>query len=104
MLKLFRFHLYRYDLNKDRKTFEAIKRITHEIGPFFQAQNDYLDCFADQSLLNKPGHDIEIGQFSWFATMAMELGTEQQKDIMRRCYGKCGKIKSSNAKFCHEIF
>lgn len=85
--------MYRYDLNADQKLFDAVKLISNEIGPYYQAQNDYLDCFADQSCLNKPETDIQSGQCTWFACMAMELATEQQKDIMRKCYGKSGKVK-----------
>lgn len=59
-----KFLCIRYDLNTDQRSFEAIKLITHEIGPYYQAQNDFLDCYGDESRLNKPGHDIEIGQFS----------------------------------------
>lgn len=88
--------LCRYDFNTHQKSFKAIELISNEIGPFFQTHNEYLDCFDDQSRLNKPGHDIQDGQFTWFATMAMELGTEQQRDIMRRNYGKHGKISKSN--------
>lgn len=96
--------LYRYDLNTDQKSFEAVKVISNEVGPFFQAQNDYLDVFDGQRFLNKPGHDIQNGQFSWLATMAMELGTEQQKDIMRKYYGKNGKIENENKSFSYRSF
>lgn len=68
-----------------------MKEITQVIGPWFQAQNDYLDYFVDQK--SKPGHDIENGKFSWFAAMVMENGSEYQKDVMRKNYGKYGKIE-----------
>lgn len=63
------------------------------MGIFYTIQNDFYDCFSDPSCLNKPGHDIEIGKFSWLATMAMEHGTEKQKDVMRKYYGKFGKTE-----------
>lgn len=87
------FFLHRYDLKTDQRLFDAVKLISHEIAPCYQAQNDFLDCFGKADQLNKPGHDIQNAQFSWFATMTMERGTEQQKDIMRKCYGKHGKVK-----------
>lgn len=80
-------------MSRDQKLFDAIKEITHEFGPYFQAQNDYLDIYDEKNLLNKPGHDIEIGKFSWCATIVMTHGTEQQKDVMRKCYGKKGNMK-----------
>lgn len=85
--------LHRYDLNADQKSFDALKEVCYEIGPYYQAQNEYLDVFGDLSCLNKPGNDIQNGSFSWFAAMAMQLGNEQQKNIMRRNYGKRGKFE-----------
>lgn len=75
---------------RDKEVFEDMKRITLIIGPWFQAQNDYIDCYVDQH--SKPGHDIENGKFSWFATMAMEIGSDDQKDRMRKNYAKYGKF------------
>lgn len=80
----------RYDLNADQKAFDAIKLFTPTIGLWYQAQNDFFDLVDDQ--LNKPGHDIENAKLSWFATMAMIHGSEDQKNIMRKNYGKYGKI------------
>lgn len=59
------------------------------MGLWYQVQNDFLD-FSDQG--NKPGQDIQNGKLSWFATMAMIHGSDDQKEIMRKNYGKCGKI------------
>lgn len=81
--------LCRYDLNADQKAFDVIKLITPTVGLWYQAQNDFLD-FSDQG--NKPGQDIEISKLSWFATMAMIHGSENQKNVMRQNYGKYGKI------------
>lgn len=75
-------------MNADAKAFDAIKLITPTIGLWYQAQNDYFD-FVDE--LNKTGHDIENSKLSWFATMAMIHGSEDQKDVMRQNYGKYGK-------------
>lgn len=96
-MMMLRFSYDRYDLHADKKVFDDIKRITHTIGAFYQAQNDFYDCFADQ--LNKLGHDIENRKLSWLATMAMELGSEEQKEVMRKNYGKYGKIELKRMKF-----
>lgn len=68
------------------------------MGIYYTALNDYVDCFASQKWLKKPGLDIEIGKFSWLATMAMEHGTEKQKDILRKFYGKYGKFWNQRDK------
>lgn len=67
--------------------------ITRELGIFYQAQNDFLDRFADASVLNKPEEDIKNGICTWLSTMAMQIGTDQQKTMMQKCYGidgECG--------------
>lgn len=83
----------RYDLKVDQKVFDNIKQITLIIGVWYQAQNDFIDCYVDP--VTKPGHDIENGKLSWFAAMAMERGSEEQKNVMRKNYGKYGKIESN---------
>lgn len=80
--------------HKDLKAFEIIKAICEEFGHFFQIQNDYHDLFGGNEMLSKPGTDIEEGKCSWLAVIAMERGTEQQKQILRECYGKNGDFYS----------
>lgn len=83
-------------MKANKKIFDDFKEITQVIGPWFRAQNDYLDYYVDQK--SKPGHDIENGKFSWFAATTMEIGSDEQKDVMRENYGKYGKIERSVAK------
>lgn len=82
---------HRYDLDRDHKLFEALKLVSHESGPYIQIQNDFLDYTGGENVLYKPEHDIKNGRFSWCATTAMTIGTEQQKDVLRKCYGKNGE-------------
>lgn len=77
----------------DKKLFDAVKLISHDMGIFYTVMNDYLDCYDSECRLNKPGTDIEFGKITWLAAMAMEHGTKQQKDTMIKFYGKSGKIK-----------
>lgn len=79
----------------DEKLFDVIKEISLGIGYFYQVQNDFLDCFGD-SALQKPGSDIENGKATWLAASTMELGNDQQKDVMRKCYGKNGKMRHTH--------
>lgn len=80
-------------MNVDQKAFEDVKVISNEIAPFYQAQNDFYDCFGDQNEWNKSAQDIENGKCTWCAMMAMELGNDQQKDVMRKYYGDFGKME-----------
>lgn len=73
-----------------------MKNICCELGHFYQVQNDFLDCFSDSGELKKPGTDIEDGKCTWLAVQAMENGTNEQKSIMHKCYGKNGNKFSSN--------
>lgn len=78
---------------KDEKAFDDIKDIAFDIGHFYQAQNDFLDCFGDPGVLKKPGTDIEDGKCTWQAALTIEtLGNDRQKGIMKECYGKKGRI------------
>lgn len=79
-----------YDLDKDRKFFDALRWITLEMGPYYQAQNDYYDCFQEDRL-KKPGLDIQNGTISWFSAMVMEMGSEEQKNVLKKYYGIRGK-------------
>lgn len=84
---------------KDQKTFETIKTICDEFGHFFQIRNDYHDLFSGDEMLSKPGTDIEEGKCSWLAVTTMERGNEQQKQILRECYGKNGDFYLANESF-----
>lgn len=83
---------YLFNSYKDEKVFNDIEDISYEIGHFYQVQNDFLDCFGEPGVLQKPGTDIEDGKCTWLATLTMEIGNDQQKEIMKKCYGKNGKF------------
>lgn len=86
----FFFHSIHYDRYNDESIFDALKKISNEIGYFYQTQNDFLDCFGNPNVLNKPGTDIQDGKCTWLAVNTMELGNDQQREIMKKCYGKNG--------------
>lgn len=81
--------LFRYN---NEKIFEDMNDICCELGHFYQVQNDFLDCFSDSGILKKPGTDIEDGKCTWLAVKALENGTNEQKHLMYKCYGKNGKF------------
>lgn len=91
-----------------------MEHICCAMGHFYQVQNDFLDCFSDasNSVLKKPGTDIEDGKCTWLAVKAMENGTGHQKAIMETCYGRDGmhsdldlsKLKLALSGFIHCLF
>ncbi|XP_031621837.1 farnesyl pyrophosphate synthase-like [Contarinia nasturtii] len=73
---------------ENEQMFEDIKNISNDAGHFYQVQNDYFDCFNDANVLRKPGTDIEDGRCTWLAVTAMEHVSDEQKDILIKCYGQ----------------
>lgn len=82
---------YSFNLDTQKQLFDDVKSILNEIAYLFQIQNDYMDMYADSNVTKKTMNDIENGAFCWMSTMAMELGTDEQKDVMKKFYGKDGK-------------
>lgn len=74
---------------EDPKLFEDVKKICFDLGHFYQVQNDFLDLYSiDDTVLKKPGTDIEDGKCTWLAVKTMQYGSHAQKSIMEDCYGK----------------
>ena len=58
------------------------------LGQFFQIRDDYLDAFADPSVLGKEGTDIQEGKCSWVILTVFSLCNEGDRDILIKHYGK----------------
>lgn len=62
------------------------------MGHFFQVHDDFIDCFGDPATTGKIGTDIENNKCSWLAVVCMQRANNEQKEIMKECYGKNGKL------------
>ena len=66
-------------------------KLVHELcmslGTFFQIRDDYLDVFADPSVLGKKGTDIQEGKCSWVILQVLQCCTEEEKEILKLHYG-----------------
>jgi len=58
------------------------------IGSLCQVENDVLDIHGDQAIRKAAGTDIALGKRTWPLLMALKKGNEEQKEILRKCYGK----------------
>ena len=76
----------------DPEMFRQAKTILLEIGQFYQTQDDFFDCFGDPAVIGKVGTDIAEGKCSWLAVVAMQRATEEQKEVMKACYGSTGRL------------
>uniref|UniRef100_A0A1I8Q064 Farnesyl pyrophosphate synthase n=1 Tax=Stomoxys calcitrans TaxID=35570 RepID=A0A1I8Q064_STOCA len=72
---------------KDQEVFLQSKTILLEMGHLFQVQDDFLDCFGKPEITGKIGTDIQDNKCTWLAVVCMQRSNEEQKHIMKDCYG-----------------
>ncbi|KAF6003101.1 hypothetical protein F1559_004134 [Cyanidiococcus yangmingshanensis] len=68
--------------------YRIAREVLLEMGIYFQAQDDFLDCFGDPSVTGKVGTDIEERKCTWLIVEAIKCCTSAQKEILRTCYGR----------------
>jgi farnesyl diphosphate synthase len=65
----------------------AARVILVPMGEYFQVQDDYLDCFADPTVLGKVGTDIVDAKCSWLAVQALQRASTDQAQLLAEKYG-----------------
>mmetsp|Transcript_30121 Transcript_30121/g.54554 ORF Transcript_30121/g.54554 Transcript_30121/m.54554 type:complete len:435 (+) Transcript_30121:52-1356(+) len=75
---------------EDKKAYDAAREPLMVMGIYFQAQDDYLDCFATPEVLGKIGTDIQDKKCGWlFVNAYHKLANPEQKKYLDQHYGKC---------------
>ncbi|RLM73636.1 hypothetical protein C2845_PM15G23960 [Panicum miliaceum] len=80
------------------ENFSELRDILIEMGVYFQAQDDYLDCFADPNTIGKIGTDIEDHKCSWLIVQALGHANINQIEVLLKNYGKKDSASVSKVK------
>ena len=65
-----------------------VEKILFVIARLIQMQNDFIDCYSDQTMSGKPGTDIQRGKCAWPIVTALEKANKEQIEILKANYGK----------------
>eukprot|EP01059_Diplonema_ambulator_P022466 TRINITY_DN3775_c3_g1_i1.p1 TRINITY_DN3775_c3_g1~~TRINITY_DN3775_c3_g1_i1.p1 ORF type:complete len:414 (+),score=114.87 TRINITY_DN3775_c3_g1_i1:42-1244(+) len=88
----------------DVETYNKAREILLIMGVYFQAQDDFLDCFGTPEQIGKIGTDIQDRKCSWlFAHAYHQLATPDQKNFLETHYGKC-KVNTPEEKSIKDLF
>ena len=70
------------------KNLKQAEDILIPMGEYFQVQDDYLDNFADPSVLGKIGTDIQDNKCSWLVNQALKKCSQDQRRVLEENYGR----------------
>lgn len=86
------------------KNLQTCLDILIPMGEYFQAQDDYLDAFADPTVLGKVGTDIQDNKCSWLINQALRKVTPEQRKLLEENYGQKDPEKEAKVKeLYHEL-
>ena len=74
------------------------REILIPMGEYFQAQDDYLDNFANPNVLGKIGTDIQDNKCSWLINQALKIASSEQRAVLNDNYGRKDKICEARVK------
>ncbi|KAF7187010.1 Farnesyl pyrophosphate synthase [Pseudocercospora fuligena] len=83
------------------KNLKTAEDILIPMGEYFQIQDDYLDNFADPSVLGKIGTDIQDNKCSWLINQALKIASPEQREVLEKNYGQKDIKKEAAVK---EVF
>ena len=76
------------------KNLKQAEDILIPMGEYFQVQDDYLDNFADPSVLGKIGTDIQDNKCSWLVNQALKKCNKDQRQVLEENYGRKAKSRA----------
>jgi farnesyl diphosphate synthase len=71
----------------DQAAYDHAREILMVMGIYFQAQDDFLDCYGTPEQIGKIGTDIWDKKCGWLFCQAWHLTTPQQKKLLKENYG-----------------
>nr|XP_049701251.1 uncharacterized protein LOC110370582 [Helicoverpa armigera] len=71
----------------DKRMYADVDDICFKLGRLFQMQDDYIDCYGDESVTGKAGTDIQEGKCSWLAVTALKRCNDAQRELFTNNYG-----------------
>jgi farnesyl diphosphate synthase len=77
-----------YTQQSTARNLRITKDITVKMGEYFQVQDDYLDAFADPTVLGKIGTDIVDNKCSWLILQGTARCNVDQMAILESNYGR----------------
>jgi farnesyl diphosphate synthase len=80
------------------KNLQTCLDILIPMGEYFQAQDDYLDAFADPETLGKIGTDIQDNKCSWLINQALRKVNPEQRKVLEDNYGRKDAEKEAKVK------
>jgi farnesyl diphosphate synthase len=93
-----------YNGSATPKNLQTAHDILIPMGEYFQAQDDYLDAFADPTVLGKIGTDIQDNKCSWLVNQALKKVTPEQRKVLEDNYGQKDSEKEAKVKaLYHEL-
>jgi len=89
---------------QDRAAYDAAREPLVQMGIYFQAQDDFLDCFGTPEQIGKIGTDIQDKKCGWLFVLAYnQLVSPEQKKYLEEHYGKC-KVDSPEEKEIKKMY
>lgn len=88
----------------DVAEYNAAREILMIMGVYFQAQDDFLDCYGTPEQIGKIGTDIQDKKCGWLFVHAYHrLANTQQRALLEQLYGKC-KVQTPEEQQIKDLY
>merc|ERR1719230_654857 len=88
----------------DKAAYDAAREILIIMGVYFQAQDDFLDCFGTPEQIGKIGTDIQDKKCGWLFVHAYHhLASPEQKEVFHKYYGQV-KVQTPDEQRIKDLY